>query len=78
MGMFDKGPGYTVTDLVYWAGFMAGALISYLVLVRWLQVEMHQLVQLLVTIGCGVALGFICERIYTLSRRRGPGDGPPK
>jgi hypothetical protein len=72
VGWLSKGPGYTVADLVYWSGFIGGALIGYAVLFH--AFEVHRLVQLLGMLACGVACGFLCETLYR-RLRKGPRNG---
>ena len=78
MGWLKEGPGYTVRDLVYWAGFMVGAMIGFGA--STLIADLHPIVRLIGLIGCGVACGFLCETVFgMMSGRpsRGIGRRPP-
>lgn len=66
-----KGPGYTLSDLFWWGGMIAGIGISHTVMLkmgvgnRW--------VLLLGSLACGVALGWLLESIH----RGGSAPPPP-
>ena len=62
MGWMGRGPGYTVRDLVYWSGLIAGAVAGYGILAP--VGDLHPLVRLLGMLACGVACGFLCETVY--------------
>jgi hypothetical protein len=69
------GPaGYTVKDLVFWSGFMGGAIAAYGIM-HALELDVHVLLRALVSMGAGVAVGWTCERIYT-QFKRAPKSGP--
>jgi hypothetical protein len=71
----DKGPsGYTVKDLVYWSGFIGGAIVTYGIL-HAVDVEMYPLIRAVLCLGAGVAVGWTCERICARVRRP-PTAGP--
>jgi len=65
----DRGPsGYTVKDLVYWSGLIGGVVATY-GLLHALDVDMYPLIRAVLCLVAGVAVGWICERIYTRARR---------
>jgi hypothetical protein len=74
MSSQNQGPGYTINDLVYWGGLMAGLGVTYLALkpLGW-----HPIVQLLLSLVAGVGVGYVCEKIYDQSKRRPGPPGPP-
>ena len=67
--MAEKPMG--LEELVFWGGFMAGAIAGYLTLKT---MEVNQLVLTLGSLGTGMVLGFVCDQIY--QRMKAPPGGP--
>lgn len=65
------GPGYTVSDLVYWSGLFLGVIIAF-VGGRHLGITNH-IVLLVAGLALGVPLGMVFEKAY-----RGGGPPPPE
>jgi hypothetical protein len=66
----NRGPGYTINDLVYWGGLIGGVVVTHLAL---MPVEMHNLARLVISLVVGVGVGYLCEKAYDKSKgRRGP------
>jgi hypothetical protein len=61
VGSLSKGPGYTVNDLVYWSGMIAG-IVGVVTIGR--SYGVNQLVLLIGGIVLGAGLGFTLERAY--------------
>jgi hypothetical protein len=57
-----KGPDYTIHDLLFWGGVIAGAAVSY---PFTSQLEIHPLLRGLLSLGIGWVVGFTADRIYT-------------
>lgn len=66
MGAFDKGPGYTVNDLVYYGGLFGGLIVVYL---AGRPYGVHPIALLVGGLVVGVGLGYVLERLYDRSRR---------
>ena len=60
-----KKDDYDVHDLIFWGGLIGGAVISYQLLGQF---EMHRLLQALLCLGIGAAIGWTADRIYTTAR----------
>jgi hypothetical protein len=73
----DRGPGYTIADLVFYSGLFAGIIVTYLSL-NAAEVELHQIVKLLIGLAIGCGVGWVCLKIYEASRKPPPdGRQPP-
>jgi hypothetical protein len=73
MGTNSNGPNYTLTDLVYWFGFMASAIVGFLGATYFFPEWMaNNIVRIVVPIVCGVGGGFTCEQLYRWYRSRPP------
>jgi hypothetical protein len=75
VGFFDKGPGYTVRDLVFWVGAMAGILVAHFTL-RALEVELQPILRIVVILVAAVTTGWLCETGYRLGTRPPKRDEP--
>ncbi len=67
MGMLNQGPGYTVSDLVWWSGVLGGTVVAYTASNYLL--ELPRIACLVVGIGVGACTGFLAERLYSRSGR---------
>jgi hypothetical protein len=67
MGLLDKGPGYTVADLVYYAGLFGGIILVYLALQP---LGVHPLVRLVAGLAVGIGLGYLFETAYRRSKSK--------
>jgi hypothetical protein len=72
MGLLDQGPGYTVSDLVYWMGLMLGASAAYVVFFHVFEWQMNGILRLILVLGVGVGCGFVCDLIYRNATRNRP------
>jgi hypothetical protein len=72
MGLLDKGPGYTVNDLVWWSGLITGVVVCYF---RLTPLGVPRLVSLVVGGAAGIGLGWGLETLYRNSRSPRPPDG---
>ncbi|MBI4606378.1 MAG: hypothetical protein HY721_30805 [Planctomycetes bacterium] len=73
MGLFDKGPGYTGKDLVFYVGLIGGIIIVYLALQPY---GFHPFVALLCGIAVGGGAGWVLEKVWDSVHRSGRGPGP--
>jgi hypothetical protein len=56
---------------VYWGGLIAGTAVTHLAVAPF---GWHPLVRLACAIAVGVAVGYVCEKVYDRARRRRPPD----
>lgn len=70
MPSLGKGPGYTISDLVYYGGLFGGVIVVYL---ATKSMAIHPIVRLGVGLVVGVGLGWAFERAY----RQSQGGTPP-
>jgi hypothetical protein len=73
-----SGPGYTVADLVWYSGLIAGMVGTYFAL---MPLGVQKWVSLVAGLVVGIGLGWLGETIYRQSKRRRPPDrqdGPPQ
>jgi hypothetical protein len=66
MNWLEKGPGYTVNDLVYYTGLFLGIILVFGVGRPY---GFHPLLLLVGGLAAGVGLGYVLERTYRNSRR---------
>ena len=73
MGFFFGGKDdgrYTVQDLVYWSGVIAGIIIVYVSLTPF---DVLPVIRFGAGVVAGIGLGWISERLYESLRRPPPG-----
>jgi hypothetical protein len=73
MSTQNRGPGYTVADLVWYSGLIAGVVGTYFALAP---VDVQKWVKLVAGLVVGIGLGWLGETIYRQSQRRRPPGGP--
>lgn len=71
MPSLGSGPGYTMTDLVYYAGLFGGVIVVYLATKN---VPLHPILRLGAGLVVGVGVGWALERAYRQSRGGTPPD----
>lgn len=82
-----KGPGYTVNDLAFWTGFIAGTSCTYMVLkslpaftdvLQQLNLgDWAQIIALISSVLVGAALGAAAERtVRSFDKPKQPTDEP--
>jgi len=58
--MFDMN--YSTSDLVYYLGLLAGLGVTYVMLGQ--ATDMHHVIRMLISLGAGVAVGWVAEQVY--------------
>ncbi len=66
-----KGPGYTVNDLVYWTGMIAGIVAVFAIGKPY---GVDRIILLIGGVVAGAGLGFVLEKVYKNSSQPPPSD----
>jgi len=68
-----QGPGYSVKDLVWYSGLLAGIVLVYTLTIPYAD-ELHQLVRFALGVAVGVGLGWGLETAYVHWKTRQGSD----